>query len=157
MRHVRVLVAAAAVLTACAAVHAAPKTEPPDGEFHPERLHRPQDCAPPEQIIVPRPPLEARPKGSLISTAQHQPRRVDTHELLRRKYDLYAGRQVTHSLPGAGGPVSPAAVETPAGLTPPQGLTLADVAFWSFVAVCALTALWLLAKVVRRRRRPEPA
>ena len=157
MRPTRILTTVSVVLVACAMLRAAPKPEPPKEEFHPELLHRPQDVAPPEQIIVPRPALEARPEGSLIRTAQHQPRRIDTDELLRRKYDLYAGRKVTRSLPGAGGLVSPADVREPAALQTRQGFTLAAVAYWSFIAVCVLAALWLLAKVLRSRTHREAA
>ncbi len=155
MKHLKILTVFAAAVFAGAAVVADQKDTSVKEEFHPELIHRPQDVAPPEHIIVPRPAVEARPKGTLLRTAQHRPRHIDTDELLRRKYDLYAGRIVTHSLPGAAGPVSRMAVQEPAKLHTTDGLNFAAIAYWSFISACTVTGLWLLAKVLCNRRRPE--
>lgn len=157
MRRLKTFIAAATALAVCAALAAGEKKKPADEDFHPELIHRPQDLAPPEQFIVPRPPVETRPKGSLLRKAHHQPRRIDTSELLRRKYALYAGEIVSHSLPTPGGPVSPLPPRQAAEFQPKNDRNFAAVAFWAVIAACATAALWFLLKVLRNRRRTETA
>ena len=151
MRPVTIPVVVAAALAACAALLADEEKKPDEEKFHAERLHRPQDTAPPKQIIVPRPPSDYRPKGSLLATAHHQPRRVDTAELHRRKLNLYAGHIVTHSLPGPGRPVSPVAVTRTPRVETREGPNFAVITYWSFIAVAAFVTLWLLAKAFQQK------
>jgi len=158
MRHLKIIVPTVAWLVACAVLAADQQAASGEEDVPPGLLHRPQDVAPPELIVVPRDPSEYRPKGGLLSAAQHQPRRVDADELLRRKYDLYDGRVVSQSLSGPGGPVSSLPARQPTGPDAGGNRNLADIGYWSFVAVCALVASWLLTKVILyvRRRQATP-
>lgn len=147
MKISEVWVAAAVVVMMSGALAAAPDGKSFEGIVRQGLLHRPQDVAPSEQVIVPRPPEEARPKGSLLATAQHPPRRIDTEELLRRKHGFYEGHVICRSLPGAVGPVSPVAGGRPTDLAVGQGAELGTVVYWLLLAATALGALWLLIKV----------
>jgi hypothetical protein len=152
-----ILAAAAMMLALAARARADDAADEPSGDdVPPGVIHRPQDVAPPELIIVPRPPSEYLAPGSLLSTARHEPRQVDTDELLRRKYDLYAGGMVTHSLPGPGGTGSPI---VPGGAAEPESRRLnpAAVTWWTFIAACMGLASWLLAKTIIHNRRLKPA
>jgi|GEM_PF-5819256 hypothetical protein len=155
MKALSIILAAAGCLLACT-VLAAEEQSPADERLVPPAvLHRPQDVAPKEQIIVPRDPMECRPKGGLLAGAQHQPRRVDMDELRKRQLGFFAGRMTTESLPLAGVPVSPPPPPELPDVT--SGTNFAEIAYWSFIAACSFIAAWLLARMVMnacRRRRP---
>ena len=118
-------------------------------------IHRPQDVAPPELVIVPRPPEEYLPKGSLLATGARGPRQVDLDELRRRKLDMYAGKASTDSLPLAAGAVCPvASLPVPQPVRPPQR-DLAALLYWSVVAGCLLGAAWLFLRVFLNLHRQK--
>jgi len=153
MRRLRTPVVVAAALMTCALL-LADEEKPPEGEeFHPERLHRPQDTAPPEQVVVPRPPSAYRPKGSLLATAHHQPKRVDTDELRHRKLNLYAGHIVTRSLPAPGDPVFPLSVARAPDVETTRRPNLALIIYWLFIAAATAVTVWLLARAFQQNLR----
>lgn len=147
MRRVGLPAVTAAMLALCGVLGADEPGESPRNVVPPDRLHRPQDVAPPELVIVPRPPSEYRPEGSLLRTAHHRPRRVDIEELHRRKLDMYAGHVIPHPLPSPSGTVSSVARAKPEALKPGQERNLAGTAWWCLVAGCAVAAFWLFGKV----------
>jgi len=112
------------------------------------RLKRPEDIAPPEQIVVPRGASEYRPEGSLLSTAEHRPQQVDLDELHRRKLKLYAGRRVSESLPRADGAQNHAEAQTTSVDVRTEGGTAAAFVFWSFISLCVLLAAWLTTRTL---------
>ena len=121
---------------------------PEEERVVPGTLHRPQDQAPAELVIVPRPPEEYLPPGSLLSTGVRAKRPVDLEELHRRKLSMYAGRPETRSLPSTSdapaGP--PPLVLADAPLAP--GTNFGALVFWSLVSCCVVVTLWLLLRVL---------
>ena len=128
---------------------------PSDGVIRPGQIHRPQDVAPPELVIVPRCACDYRPPGTLLATALHQAVRVDADELLRRKYDCYDGKLVNSSLPTDAGPV----LFVPAGALTENRSTddrnLAVITWWIFITGCVVTTAWLLTRTFRNWLRPQ--
>jgi hypothetical protein len=109
-------------------------------------IHRPQDVAPPDLVIVPRPASDYRPEGSLLSQAAHQPRMVDLDELARRKQAQYAGETFTGELPVPG---CAAVASVPPTPMPPQDVEergMASVFYWSVTGAMVLAAFWLTLK-----------
>ncbi len=144
---IAVLPMVAAVCLLCAPV-CADNSLPDDLRTHKGKIHRPQDTAPDEQIIIPRPAVECRPEGSLLSKAYHNPAKVDTDELHRRKKQFYAGSKINQSLTRPEGYTLMAAPRrnTAAPREMDSHLGYAEATFWALVAACALATAWLLAK-----------
>lgn len=125
----------------------------------PAHLNRPQDYAPAEMVIVPRPPEEYLPKGSLLSGASREKRLVDVDELRRRKLAMYEGETQTSALPASSGAPTPSSPKAlPA--TSSAGTEYGAMAFWAFIGACALAAAGLLLHVAlewrtRNRERKQ--
>jgi hypothetical protein len=141
---------------ACPALCAEDGGGPGEAVVAPGTLHRPQDVAPQELVIVPRPPEEYLPKGSLLAAGARGPRQVDLDDLRRRMLDMYAGKPATDSLaPVDGAAVAPAPAPPP-GRPRDEERGLAALVYWSLIAGCAVSALWLLLKVYLNFRRKRP-
>jgi len=152
----RMLPTTMVVMLAAAAATCADGGKPsPEDEANRSRLHRPEDTAPPEQIIIPRPYTDYRAKGSMLAKARHQPKRVDVDELRRRRLDMYKGQRTSRTLPGASQSGVPHVAQTPVGVVVEDRVSTAAVAFWSFIAACVLCAAWLITRVVLSRRTAE--
>jgi hypothetical protein len=151
MRGTTRILCMAAVLATAAASFAADNA-PAEETVRPELVHRPQDQAPAELIIVPRPPEEYLPEGSLLAAGAREKRQVDLDELRRRKIEMYAGRLETRTLPSASDAPSagrPLALELP----PAPQANFGVVVFWSLVAACVAASLWLFLRVALALRR----
>jgi hypothetical protein len=126
------------------------------GEREPEvredLIHRPEDVAPREQVIVPRHYTEYRARGGLLRQAAHKPSQVDTAELRRRKLKMYDGGQLT-----VGIGETPQAPEqaAPVEAMPARddgGFSWAAFVFWGFIGLCFSGALLLITRVIADRR-----
>ena len=138
--------------SACPALFAEDAAAPEEQYVPPGRVNRPQDFAPPDLVIVPRPPEEYLPQGSLLAAGAREKRQVDLDELRRRKIAMYAGRLETRTLPSdSDGPSAerPLAIDLPPA--PPANLGV--VVFWSVVAACIAVSLWLFLRIALAFRR----
>ena len=123
-----------------------------ENELRRELIHRPQDVAPPEQVIVARPYTDYRVEGGLLRQAAHQPRRVDLDELARRKRGLYAGKTYTNRLPALGEADGVIAQQAPIVIRDGRERgSLAVIAYWTVMMACGVAAAWLLMKSVLTR------
>jgi hypothetical protein len=144
-------IACLAAAAVCGSLAAAPDDGERAGVLPAGKLHLPQDTAPPEQVIVPRPTVEARPKGSLLAQAEAPARQIDVDELYRRKRLLYGGGGFSDSLPGTG-PEAPLARRRQGALTRVSS-RWGQLTFWLLVSVAGLTTCVLLIKTAMSRLR----
>jgi hypothetical protein len=113
----------------------------------PPKLKRPQDFAPPELVVVPRPAEEYLPKKSLLAQGVGGRRPVNAAELHRRQLAMYSGVRQTNSVPGIAGDAT-GPVVAPVTSLPPAEFNWGAAAFWGSVGLMVLVALALLTRTL---------